>query len=219
MDTYIDNFTDEPHEDYLAEVIGDESRSDFGQNRYSESDDSEDENIIDEEWLPRRNKKPLVRDRLSNSEHHLCYAHGLHLAVCDVLYNKKVSSKCHVYGCDSNYTTDERPDTAHEDVTTAEVGVDDCTDSDDGEYDETGGDLTTTLVMENHYDANLRQQIDLKDTSNGYECDISIASIIAKVRTAVKIFRKSPLKNEILQKDLFQQATASADSILPEVSS
>ncbi|KAK4314025.1 hypothetical protein Pmani_014668 [Petrolisthes manimaculis] len=63
MDTYIDDFTDEPHEDYLAEVIGDESRSDFGQNRYSESDDSEDENIIDEEWLPRRNKKPLVRDR------------------------------------------------------------------------------------------------------------------------------------------------------------
>ncbi|KAK4325543.1 hypothetical protein Pmani_003890 [Petrolisthes manimaculis] len=62
MDAYIDNFTDEPHEDYLAEVIGDESRSDFGQNRYSESDDSEDENIIDEEWLPRRNKKPLVRD-------------------------------------------------------------------------------------------------------------------------------------------------------------
>ncbi|KAK4304671.1 hypothetical protein Pmani_010808 [Petrolisthes manimaculis] len=138
--------------------------------------------------------------RFSNSEHHLCYAHGLHLAVCDVLYNKKVSSKCHVYGCDSSYTTDERPDTAHEDVTTAEVGVDDCTDSDDGEYDETGGDLTTTLVMENHYDANLRQQIKLEDTSNGYECDISIASIIAKVRTAVKIFRKSPLKNEILQK-------------------
>lgn len=50
-----------------------------------------------------------------------------------------------MYGCDASYTADERPDTAQED---------DCRDSDDGEYDETG-DLTTTLVIDNHADANL----------------------------------------------------------------
>lgn len=30
--------------------------------------------------------------KLINCEYHLCYAHGMHLAVCDVLYKNKKTS-------------------------------------------------------------------------------------------------------------------------------
>ena len=65
MDSYINDYTEEPYED-LAEVIGDAevSSDDFAEER--DTDDS-GEDIIDEEWLPRRNRKPLVGDRIVNS--------------------------------------------------------------------------------------------------------------------------------------------------------
>lgn len=54
MDSYNDKYTEEPHEDYLAEVTGEEDRSDFGLERDSMTDDDyEERNIIDEVWLPK----------------------------------------------------------------------------------------------------------------------------------------------------------------------
>ena len=67
-------YTEEPYEDFLAEVIGEtegrileEDRSTVGQERDSETDDDFEEDIVDEVWLPRRNKKPLLRNRIVNS--------------------------------------------------------------------------------------------------------------------------------------------------------
>ena len=40
--------------------------------------------------------------RLSGMEHQLCYAHGLHLAVCDVLFKKSVISNSSGSECNAS---------------------------------------------------------------------------------------------------------------------
>ena len=136
--------------------------------------------------------------RLSNSDHHLCYAHGLHLAVCDVLYNKKVAKAHQVCSCDSSFTHYfPDPDIDEEDNDTERTVVAESVDSDD-EIENT--DELSTIEIDNPDNYSQGKHIELNDSSLRCGCDINIANTIEKVRKIVKIFRKSPLKNEILQK-------------------
>ena len=108
-------------------------------------------------------------------EHQLCYAHGIHLAVCDVLYGKNATA---ISATESEEIRDE----------------------DDSPYlrqdeDLENEDFSTAVDLEN----------DCCEVDISYEspvnCDtINVSMIISKVRKIARFFRKSPLKNQILQK-------------------
>ena len=95
--------------------------------------------------------------KISQLDHQLCYAHGVHLAVCDVLYKNR--SVTHIAGEDYDDDKDEEM------------------------YEEGFGIVTLTIA------------------SNEVPVfNIEIENVLKKVRKVVKIFRKSPVKNEVLQK-------------------
>ena len=95
--------------------------------------------------------------KISQLDHQLCYAHGVHLAVCDVLYKNR--SVTHIAGEDYDDDKDEEM------------------------YEEGFGIVTPTIA------------------SNEVPVfNIEIENVLKKVRKVVKIFRKSPVKNEVLQK-------------------
>ena len=57
-------FTEDSYEDYIAEVVGehcDEERD------AAIDDESEEEVLEEEEWVPARHRKPLVRNRIVSS--------------------------------------------------------------------------------------------------------------------------------------------------------
>ncbi len=128
--------------------------------------------------------------RISNSDHQLCYAHGLHLAFCNVLYNKKNISKGAV-------TVSDRTDKYSKHESMAQIGICDSIESDDEK-----GDFTTALKFDNSDFDNCGQIIKLNEITDGIDnkTNINITSIVSKVRKTVRLFRKSPLKNEILKK-------------------
>ena len=93
----------------------------------------------------------------------VCHSHGLHLAVCDVLYKK----------CRNIENTNEA--NVHE-------------------YD--------YYIFENSDDENDDEpwQVTLLDDYNAHFVD-TVSDFISKVRAIVKAFRKSPLKNDCLQRN------------------
>ena len=95
--------------------------------------------------------------KISQLDHQLRYAHGVHLAVCDVLYKNR--SVTHVAGEDYDDDQDEEM------------------------YEEGFGIVTPTIASNEVPVFNLE-----------------IENVLKKVRKVVKIFRKSPVKNEVLQK-------------------
>ena len=100
--------------------------------------------------------------RLSGIIHQICHSHGLHLAVCDVLYKKRHNIK------DTNEDAE-----AHEyDIVES--------------YDDENDDKPWQVTLPNDYNA------DFVDT---------VSDVISKVRATVKLFKKSPLKNDCLQKN------------------
>lgn len=114
--------------------------------------------------------------KISHSEHQQCFAHGLHLAVCDVLY-KKLASRIEIpvpeQSSIENLSDDD--DIAEEDI------------------------YTVSAVEISHSDENCTDVINLADSIEGNH-EINISVTIIKVRKIVKMFRRSPLKNETLQK-------------------
>ena len=102
--------------------------------------------------------------KLMECEHQLCYAHGVHLAVCDVLYRKKPNSAL-----------------LHE--LEDKVSNDDNSDSDECEEMDNDG---LTLNRSDEVDVEVQMG--------------SVSSIIHKVRDVVKVFRKSPVKNDLIKK-------------------
>ena len=95
--------------------------------------------------------------KISQLDHQLCYAHGVHLAVCDVLYKNR--SVTHIAGEDYDDDKDEEM------------------------YEEGFGIVTLTIA------------------SNEVPVfNIEIENVLKKMRKVVKIFRKSPVKNKVLQK-------------------
>ena len=100
--------------------------------------------------------------RLIPCEHNLCYAHTIHLAVCDVLYKKKSSE------------TDESQD---EDTITE--------DNDDFELDENKENLSETFSIGEHDedDENFDAEI---NCILGSSTDVDINAAIQKVRKIVQ---------------------------------
>ena len=105
--------------------------------------------------------------RMVSAEHQLCYAHGVQLAVLDVLYKRNVSQV--------TASTTAAVDSRNQDH-----------DDSDGEHDD--GEVEQALeVIEEDYDL-------LAELSDEYQ------SIANKVRKVVKMFKRSPTKNDsILQ--------------------
>ena len=97
---------------------------------------------------------------LIKAEQLLCYAHGIHLAVCDFLYSKAPSCSDGMYLNEDDYFAD------------AEIYDNDTMTELNGEIDDS---IPTPL---------LKKWID----------------VISKVRIIVLLFRRSPVKNSILQK-------------------
>lgn len=114
--------------------------------------------------------------RLSSMEHQQCYAHGLHLAVTDVLYKKAVIHETSVSDCDEHECSSAKNH------------------SEDDESDE-----TDIEEKENKFISSVEFQSSENDDTN-IELIGELAKTIQKVRKIVRIFRKSPLKNETLQK-------------------
>ncbi|KAJ2954908.1 hypothetical protein O0L34_g3232 [Tuta absoluta] len=109
--------------------------------------------------------------------HQLCLAHGIHLAICDVLYKKD----------HHHFSSESASDLRAENVEN-EVSSDDDEDfASDGEF-----------VVER--------------AGSSYSLNLDFQGIVKKVRTVVKLFKKSPTKNDtILQKhvqDEFQKELA-----------
>lgn len=104
---------------------------------------------------------------LIGTEHQLCYAHGIHLAVCEVLYNDRVNfDGSYAYNSDSHDSSIES--------------------SDDENNDNNG-----VFLEINSNRKYLRKQ-------HGYLI-AEIKIVVSKVRKIVKLFKRSPLRNDILQ--------------------
>ena len=140
--------------------------------------------------------------KLISAEHQLCLAHGVHLAVHDVLY-KRISSIAVGEGQEMNAENQEvehhdhanESDDSHDidtgiDVDSAEVNKDS-----DGDDDVSSPSCGSVSGGEFHVDA-----CD-SDDETAAELSEQYRHIIEKVRKIVKMFRRSPVKNDsILQK-------------------
>ncbi len=115
----------------------------------------------------------LKFERISHSEHQQCFAHGLHLAVCDVLYKKwksgiemPVIEQCAPENSSANSDSDD--DNIVEEEFNSAVQI-----SDNAE--------------------NCTDVIELAEWIEDNQ-DINLSITITKVRKIVKIFHRSPLK-------------------------
>jgi hypothetical protein len=133
--------------------------------------------------------------KLIEAEQQLCYAHGIQLAVLDVLYKHKFNKRM-----DSDYASDNVTHRlARDGDGDAEMVESQLLEADnhqlEGEEDseEPDGDLNVDLCLEVE---EIQDDNDaVPELSDDYE------EVISKVRKVVKIFRKSPTKNDaILQK-------------------
>ncbi|XP_063841155.1 uncharacterized protein LOC135089507 [Scylla paramamosain] len=114
--------------------------------------------------------------KLVKTCHHMCYAHGIHLAVCDVLYKKT----------DGNLVSLERRNVTHLQEEEA----------DDVEAVPEEEELSSMIEVVSDEDLENIRLEDLEDDEVG---NIDLSVTINKVRKIVKIFRKSPTRNEKLQ--------------------
>ncbi|GFT80843.1 uncharacterized protein TNCV_2714731 [Trichonephila clavipes] len=113
--------------------------------------------------------------KIMSCEYHLCYAHAIHLAVCDVLYNKQI---------DLVENTVEVEDKSHEE--------------DNSESEELAEDLDKALDLE--FESGVGIDALFHVTYAEKNSTTNINETIKKIRNVVKLFRKSPIKKDILQK-------------------
>ncbi|GFS88004.1 uncharacterized protein NPIL_428081 [Nephila pilipes] len=113
--------------------------------------------------------------KIMSCENHLCYAHAIHLTVCDVLYNKLI---------DLGESIVEIEDKSHEE--------------DNDESEELIEDLDKSLDLE--FEIGVGTDASFHITYAEKNSITNINKTIEKIRNVVKLFRKSPLKNDILQK-------------------
>ncbi|GFU33513.1 BED-type domain-containing protein [Nephila pilipes] len=114
--------------------------------------------------------------KIMSCENHLCYAHAIHLAVCDVLYNKQI---------DLGENIVEIEDKSHEE-------------ENNDESEELIEDLDKALDLE--FESGVGTDASFHITYAEKNSITNINESIKKIRNVVKLFRKSPLKNDILQK-------------------
>ncbi|XP_023230454.1 uncharacterized protein LOC111641584 [Centruroides sculpturatus] len=125
--------------------------------------------------------------RLIECEHQLCYAHGIHLAVCDVLYQKSTTSVAVPLSEEIQTEDEERNDDIEKD-------------EEDFSYSIDFESVLCERLAEDPFDIDI--SFELHDTLGN---EIVCSQIINKVRKIAKFFRKSPLKNNILQKYVEQE--------------
>ncbi|GFX51695.1 uncharacterized protein TNCV_5013981 [Trichonephila clavipes] len=113
--------------------------------------------------------------KIMSCEYHLCYAHAIHLAVCDMLYNKQI---------DLVENTVEIEDKSHEEG--------------NGESEELVEDLDKALDLE--FESDVGTDALFHVTYAEINSITNINETIKKIKNVVKLFRKSPIKNDILQK-------------------
>ncbi|GFX47820.1 BED-type domain-containing protein [Trichonephila clavipes] len=113
--------------------------------------------------------------KIMSCEYHLCYAHAIHLAVCDVLYNKQI---------DLVENTVEVENKSHEE--------------DNGESDELVENLNKALDLE--FESRVGTDALFHVTYAEKNTITNVNETIKKIKNVVKLFRKSPIKNDILQK-------------------
>lgn len=116
--------------------------------------------------------------RLAPTEAQTCYTHGLHLAVCDVLYTKQVGNST---APDAGLSSDDMTDLSANSDT-------DVSDESDDDHDERSAIHLGAAEVEFKYDGDGVPELDLK------WCEV-----ISKFRKECRTFRKSALKSEILQ--------------------
>lgn len=114
--------------------------------------------------------------RLIECDHQLCYAHGIHLAVCDVLYKKSATPIVATFS-EELHPEDENVDFAGEDEE----------------------DLNTVVDLDTECFDNNPVEIDIPLNSHEHANKINVSSIIDKIRKIARFFRKSPSKNNVLQ--------------------
>ncbi len=116
--------------------------------------------------------------KLTDANHQLCLAHGIQLAVIQVLYNK------------NNF--EEIEDLVQEPVQLP--NIQDCDNSDSDEDDENNGELL-----------HIEQAVSNTSPLTSLQ-DVELRFLITKIRKVIKIFRKSPTKNDdILQKHVKEE--------------
>lgn len=116
----------------------------------------------------------------------LCYAHGIQLAVIDVLYKKDKEKAAKDTDCESDSDSDD------------DAGCED-ENEDDGESDREG-ELDESNDEEGDDDDGDEGDVEVEDKDE-YCVVLSdyLKPLIEKVRKIVKMFKNSPKKNEILQ--------------------
>lgn len=140
--------------------------------------------------------------KLISTEHQLCLAHGVHLAVHDVLYKRQRNSKTGVSeGQEINGVNQEvEHANSSEDDSCAETGVeavDDVKlnkDSDDSDNDDVSRPSIGSV-------SGTGEQFHVEACEAAAELSDQYRHVIELVRKIVRIFRRSPVKNDsILQK-------------------
>jgi hypothetical protein len=122
--------------------------------------------------------------KLIPTEHQTCYAHAIHLAVQDVVYEKPAKSQ--------STSSDEENNSEEKNSS----GEDDDSDGSDDE-NSTGflGNATNESILIP-------------------KVKIHLQLVISKIRKIVKLFRKSPIKNDILQEEVKKQLGKEVSLIL-----
>lgn len=125
--------------------------------------------------------------KITTTYQQLCFAHGVQLAVLDVLYKKKKekSNLCAERAkCDESAEPESESD---EEIDADTDDVDDITDNEFIESDQEVDDGDEELDDDDNDDEEVLVILD------------DFKPVIDKVRKIVKLFNRSPLKNEILQ--------------------
>lgn len=114
--------------------------------------------------------------RLLPVKHHLCYAHGLHLAICDVLYKK---------------TTAENVDMLDEEEALENLERHEDEDEVEDELLSSTSESNVIINPDNQNNDNIAPELTQ---------DLNISEVITKVRKIVVSFKRSPTKNELVLK-------------------
>ena len=113
--------------------------------------------------------------RCADCEHQQCYAHAIHLAVCDVLYKKQTFNETDVIERESSAKTEE-------------IEEDDCQETED---------LRSDINIEHGQNEEPAASHIMSDLVSNAD---NVATAIDKVRKIASIIKKSPAKNDTLQR-------------------
>lgn len=117
--------------------------------------------------------------KLIDVAHQLCFAHGIHLAVIDVLYKKKLNLA--IVDADTEGVGDaEANDAQSED---SDSDTDDGNNNDNNEEKEKNEDYGDTVEF-----SFIETEINLNY--------VYLSPLVTKIRKVIKIFRRSPTKND-----------------------